>query len=645
MISKTISAVGFVAGLACACAASATQVTITHSLTQAITPLNSVACNTGGVHTENSYYRTFDLGFFGITDPFDITAVEIGIERAIGAVGSGGTQPLTVNIYSNTNLNALGVPLSTQNYSIADQALSILSLPINASIPTGEFTIEILTPGGQLAGTSFFIGCNADGQTAPSYIRAPDCEVTLPISIESIGFPGTHIVMNVIGNVPIAATMLIKETDALAGDTVASLNNPFVDGNGKTGVVVALVDSRRAILYDGVVVFTSDQALPDTLTGGEGTMGVGNNGEFIYSPTYNGDDAVWGQAGLVFSETQLFSNGFPSTFHSRPQMVDDGTSHWVTGWNDAGGTSTTKRGLAQRAPNGTVSLLIQGGEATSAGVSIENSSSAVQFDFDFSGNGLHSIIEVELDTGDANTDNAYLIDLFTIVGQEGDPTGQGDDWDNTDAPTINNNGNYIFSGDTNGATTSDEFLAYNGVIQIREGASLAGVTLGGSCDGSSLNNLEEVVFVWTISGGGEGLFYASDASDIAGTAALLLRDGDSIDTTDDGVADWVVTAFNVSQAIGPGLELADDGVVWAEVDVDSADGLQIGLEAIIGIRFRPCAGDWDGSGGQPNSSDFLAYLNDWSDQDPAADLAPPGGDNVWDSSDFLAYLNLYSQGC
>ncbi|MDX9911931.1 MAG: GC-type dockerin domain-anchored protein [Phycisphaerales bacterium] len=58
-----------------------------------------------------------------------------------------------------------------------------------------------------------------------------------------------------------------------------------------------------------------------------------------------------------------------------------------------------------------------------------------------------------------------------------------------------------------------------------------------------------------------------------------------------------------------------------------------------------CVADWDHSGGQPNSSDFLAYLNDYSAQDPAADLAPPGGNGVFDSSDFLAYLNAYSQGC
>ena len=41
-------------------------VTITHSLSQAITAGNSVSCNAGGLHTDNSYMRVFDLATFGL---------------------------------------------------------------------------------------------------------------------------------------------------------------------------------------------------------------------------------------------------------------------------------------------------------------------------------------------------------------------------------------------------------------------------------------------------------------------------------------------------------------------------------------------------------------------------------------------------
>jgi formylglycine-generating enzyme required for sulfatase activity len=62
-------------------------------------------------------------------------------------------------------------------------------------------------------------------------------------------------------------------------------------------------------------------------------------------------------------------------------------------------------------------------------------------------------------------------------------------------------------------------------------------------------------------------------------------------------------------------------------------------------RTKFCLADWNDSGGQPDSSDYLDYLNDYGNNDPRADLYPPGGDGVWNSSDIIEYLNLYNAGC
>lgn len=64
-----------------------------------------------------------------------------------------------------------------------------------------------------------------------------------------------------------------------------------------------------------------------------------------------------------------------------------------------------------------------------------------------------------------------------------------------------------------------------------------------------------------------------------------------------------------------------------------------------GLDCPLCIADWDSSETQPDSSDFLAYLNSYASQDPCADLAPAGGDGNFDSSDFLAFLNAYVEGC
>lgn len=190
---------------------SASAVNISHSASLVPTT-GSVSCNAGGVTAENSYYRTFNLASFGITDPFNISSVQIGVESAL-AGGGGSDQPLTMNIYNTTTLGALGSPIASANYSVSDQSLTLLSLPISASILTGEFTVEIFVADAIAngAGHRFFIGSNADGQTAPSFIRAPSCGITSPFDLAGIGFPNMHIVMNVVGEAvpsPSAAALL-----------------------------------------------------------------------------------------------------------------------------------------------------------------------------------------------------------------------------------------------------------------------------------------------------------------------------------------------------------------------------------------------------------------------------------------------------
>ncbi|RKY96604.1 MAG: hypothetical protein DRQ13_05715 [Ignavibacteriae bacterium] len=179
-------------------------VTITHSLSQTIIPANSVSCNAGGLHADNSYYRAFDLSSFGITDDFDITLVEIAIETA---AGTGGSQPITCNLYTSTPAFPGGFPgsltlIGTVDVTVTDQTETILPIPITATAPAGsELVVEIFTPDGQTDGHSFFIGSNNLGETGPSYLLAVDCGITVPTPTATIGFPDMHIVMNVTGDV------------------------------------------------------------------------------------------------------------------------------------------------------------------------------------------------------------------------------------------------------------------------------------------------------------------------------------------------------------------------------------------------------------------------------------------------------------
>jgi hypothetical protein len=178
------------------------EVSITHSTNQVIVPGNSVSCNAGSLHNDNSYYRVFDLqGNFSINTNFIITHLEVGIESASGASGS---QPVAVRLHtlngvlSNANLTLL----YSETFSVPDQTLSIYNfvLATPVLVPVGEtLVVEIFTPSGQSLGNSFFIGSNATATASPSYISAAACGVTEPTNVASLGFPGMNIVMNVYG--------------------------------------------------------------------------------------------------------------------------------------------------------------------------------------------------------------------------------------------------------------------------------------------------------------------------------------------------------------------------------------------------------------------------------------------------------------
>ena len=196
--------------------------TITHSSSQTIITGNSVSCNAGGLHTNNSYFRAFNLTNFGITEDFNISMVEIGVEQA---TGTGGTQPITVYLYTSSSAFPTGYPgsltqIGTANINVPDQALSLFQIPVVGTAPAGsELVVEIFTPDGQTTNNSFYIGSNNLGQSGPSYLMAADCGVTVPTDVAAIGFPGMHIVMNVTG-----------ETGGGGGNTFFENFNGFIAG-------------------------------------------------------------------------------------------------------------------------------------------------------------------------------------------------------------------------------------------------------------------------------------------------------------------------------------------------------------------------------------------------------------------------------
>lgn len=183
-------------------------VTLQGTASNVIVPDNSIAChrrvdNVFLNHAENHYYRTYSLPDLGITSDLAVSSVDIGIQEATSVAG---TQPIRLSLYvlDGDFLTANLTPLGERNLDVADQALQVLTVPIEARVPAGStLVVEVFTPDGEIDNNIFVIGSNTEVESSRSYIVAPSngCDVVEPTAISQLGIPGLlmSLVLNVTG--------------------------------------------------------------------------------------------------------------------------------------------------------------------------------------------------------------------------------------------------------------------------------------------------------------------------------------------------------------------------------------------------------------------------------------------------------------
>jgi hypothetical protein len=389
----------------------------------------------------------------------------------------------------------------------------------------------------------------------------------------------------------VRGTVVVKIGDtppAAGGDYVSVINSPFTSGRGSLGFVGAverLGGTDYFVWYDdGPVWFNSNST---GLDGGETFMGVGDDGKYIYSPSDNGNDSVRTQDGLLLRENEA-SPGVPGMFvkfTSRPSMLPDGTVYWVSGWTDVQDGSTLGRILYRSGDTVTPGITTVFKSGDNVGGFIIGSSSGIDFDYMISDNDLHHIHALFMDTGSTANDGFVYVDGSLVARETGPAAGgeSGENWDNFDLVSINNSGNYLFSGDTDGSVLTDEFIAYNGTIIIREGQILDGIALTStsSVQGLAINNRNQAVHLWQVSGTDEHLFYANNAARL-NDSVKVLSIGDTLDVDGDGSGDYTVTDFNATNSMRYNAWLAEDGYLFVHVDIDDGGGPK---DAIIRISL------------------------------------------------------------
>ena len=175
--------------------------TLSQTSSNTITAGNSVACNAGGVTTDNSYWRVYDLNTYTLGAPFSINSIQFGIELEQGAA-----IPIQVGLYKQTGGAFPGGTRTlfyTQTYSIPNTTTALYNAVLTTPQvvnTTDVIVVELFSPA--TPGSGFFLGSNAAPETGPLYLNAVACGVANPVTVASLGFPNMHGIITINGSSP-----------------------------------------------------------------------------------------------------------------------------------------------------------------------------------------------------------------------------------------------------------------------------------------------------------------------------------------------------------------------------------------------------------------------------------------------------------
>jgi hypothetical protein len=424
-----------------------------------------------------------------------------------------------------------------------------------------------------------------------------------------------------------------QPTPGSGGAPLASLNDPYTTRDGRVGfsgfVSLGGKLTEGIVWVDGAIVWRNSDALPVVLSGNESTMGISDDLSWIYSPSEGGNDSVWSDGAKVLTELDD-APGLPGlfiTFCSRPQMCSNGAKTWISGITASQGSGAQFRALYRDNI-----VVLKGGDVVS-GETLITAGTSVGFNYDFSSLATNYICRGVIAAPNASND--VIVANGAIIARESFSSGEADNWQNFGDVKTNELGDIAFSGDTDAATTADGYLAFNDELIVREGQNLAGFTLTGNPSAVGLNDLRQVGAIWSHTTG--EILFVYTPTQVASQLDVIMRTGDQVDLDGDGDADGVISDFNASQGVAPGLDLPRQCRVYANVDVELIGGGSV--IAIVGASLPAAPGltDLDGDG-TVGGADLAILLGSW-DGPGISDL---NCDGTTDAADLAILLGAWS---
>ncbi|MFH1279760.1 MAG: FlgD immunoglobulin-like domain containing protein [Candidatus Eisenbacteria bacterium] len=413
------------------------------------------------------------------------------------------------------------------------------------------------------------------------------------------------------GEVPSA---ILLGGDALPGGppghTITALNNTAVNHAGGYSVTLNSTDGVTTLSHawgsssggPGGVLWTEGTFGQYRQDSWESFYGMTDNGAVAYSPLctdtgtgVSGLDAVYLNDNKIMIENEPYPHqpGMYWTFGSRADATADGVPYFVGGITVNQGAATTNRGLFY---GPTATPLLLGGWTVAGLPDTLDHNATVSFDYRFSALGTHYTAEVQTVTGLTTNDNHVVIDgAVALAG--GSPVSEaspvppgagglpGENWDNFDFMGIDEEGHWMFTGDTDADVALDEFIAFDGAILFREGDGVSGEVLSGSIEGAYMNEQEDIAYIWDIQNNLLEALFLNDR--------MVLKEGDEVDLDGDGIPEAGTALLDftgISTLTMSDRDGNDDVRIYftANVEVPAArlaPGMEIARETGADIRF------------------------------------------------------------
>lgn len=386
---------------------------------------------------------------------------------------------------------------------------------------------------------------------------------------------------------------------------VTIIEQAFTTSDGRLGFTGQDGFLNRFVWYDDAPVFFSTQDAPPgfSISGSDSTMGIGADGSWVIGTNINLNKGIWSDRGFVTQINSPEPTLAPTTFSAlqRVTMTDDGTTYFIGDLATDGGPRES-RGLVRINNYGTAQaqfdvvyragLELQttdGSPAVTIGSNSSNSAvqstGGVNPNYNVSNNNRFVIGTMDVRGDGLGVTNDGSVALFdtvantnTLLLREGTATGQGDNFDNWLGAAVNNSGNWIAFGDTDAATNADHILVSNGQIAMREGESFNDLTLGSILQ-AGINNLNDIISVWSLGAGQEAVFFAGQGDFNA--TQLLLQTGDGVDIDGDGISDGIVRDI-VTDSFA--MDISDSDTLYLKIKFDDLSGFDP-VDAMIAVTI------------------------------------------------------------